>query len=127
MPESALTIGHVARRAGINASAIRFYERHGLLPEPDRVSGQRRYTDDALTRLGVIEVAKQAGFTLAEIKTLLAATEAGDSAQELRTLAERKLPDVDALIERAESMRRWLTTATECGCESLDVCALFDR
>jgi MerR family redox-sensitive transcriptional activator SoxR len=126
MSEQTLTIGQVARQAGINTSAIRFYERNGILPVPERVSGQRRYDENTLTRLRVIEVAKRAGFTLDEIKTLLTATDAGTPAHEqLRALAVQKLPDVDALIERAQAMRAWLATATACGCDDLDVCALF--
>lgn len=122
-----MTIGQLARRAGLNASAIRYYEAIGLLPEPDRESGQRRYPDDALRRLQVIEVAKRAGFTLDESRVLLAGDSGGDPAHaQLRELAERKLPEVDALIERAQAMRAWLSTATGCNCATLDVCSLFD-
>ena len=51
----------------------------------------------------------------------------GVTFEALRELASRKLPEVDALIERAQAMRTWLLTATDCSCTSLDVCALFDR
>jgi MerR family transcriptional regulator, redox-sensitive transcriptional activator SoxR len=122
----ALTIGQLAQEAGIAVSAIRYYERQGLLPEPERVSGQRRYTADAVRRLGIIEAAKQAGFSLAEVKTLLDATDQGAPAHEpLKALAQRKLPEVDALIERAQAMRELLTMASACGCETFDACALF--
>jgi MerR family redox-sensitive transcriptional activator SoxR len=121
-----LTIGQVAAKADVNVSAIRYYERRGLLPEPDRVSGQRRYTNSTVERLGVIDAAKQAGFSLDEIQLLLLSTDQGAPAHEqLRALATRKLPEVDALIEHARTMRRWLTTASTCGCDTLDVCALF--
>ncbi len=56
---------------------------------------------------------------------LFASIDQGAPAHELRTLAARKLPEVDALIERAQAMRDWLTTASECGCDSLESCALF--
>jgi MerR family transcriptional regulator, redox-sensitive transcriptional activator SoxR len=126
MNDATLTIGQVAQRAGLNASAIRFYEAHGLLPEPLRVSGQRRYGEDTLARLGVIEVAKRAGFTLDDVRVLLKAGDAGQPAHEqLQALAQRKLPDVEELIERAERVRGWLQAATGCGCQTLDVCALF--
>jgi MerR family transcriptional regulator, redox-sensitive transcriptional activator SoxR len=126
MAEAALSIGQVAAKAGVNASAIRYYERHRLLPEPERVSGQRRYTDETVQRLGIIDVAKQAGFSLDEVRVLLASTDQGAPAHEqLQALAARKLPEVDALIERAQTMRQWLTAATACGCDTLDVCALF--
>jgi MerR family transcriptional regulator, redox-sensitive transcriptional activator SoxR len=126
MDDATLTIGEVAQRAGLNVSAIRYYEAQGLLPEAPRVSGQRRYGEDTLARLGVIDVAKRAGFSLDEVRTLLTASDAGEPAHEqLRELARRKLPEVEELIARADAVRRWLTTATGCGCETLDVCALF--
>src|SRR5688500_8928105 len=126
MPDPSLTIGQVAQRAGVNTSTIRFYERTGVLPLPARMSGQRRYDESVVTRLGVIGVAKRAGFTLDEVRVLLAASDAGEPASEqLRALAVEKLPQVDALIERANAVRGWLATAAECRCESLDVCELF--
>jgi MerR family redox-sensitive transcriptional activator SoxR len=122
-----LTIGKLADRFGLNTSAIRYYERVGVLPEPARQSGQRRYGPDAVRRLEVLEVAKRAGFTLDETRVLLRSAEAGTPAFEaLRDLAARKLPEVEALITRAQEMRAWLLTATDCSCTSLDVCALFD-
>jgi MerR family redox-sensitive transcriptional activator SoxR len=125
--EATLTIGHVAAQAGIKTSAIRYYERVGVLPEPERRSGQRRYTEETVRRLGVIDVAKRAGFTLDDARLLLATGEAGSPAHEqLRQLAHRKLPEVEALIARADAMKRWLTTATSCNCQTLDVCGLFE-
>src|SRR3954463_14580583 len=109
--EATLTIGEVARRAGLNASAIRYYESRGVLPEPDRESGRRRYTDETVRRLHVIDVAKRAGFTLDEARALLATADDGKPASgPIRELALRKLPDVDALIARAQAMRDWLQT-----------------
>ena len=123
-----LTIGQLAQRFGLNTSAIRYYEDNGVLPEPARVSGQRRYGPDAIRRLEVLDVAKRAGFSLDEARFLLQSADAGTPAFEaLRELAADKLPDVEALIERAQAMRSWLLTATDCSCTSLDVCALFDR
>lgn len=122
-----LTIGQLAQRFGLNTSAIRYYERVGVLPEPARESGQRRYGDDAVRRLEVLEVAKRAGFSLDEARLLLERSEAGTPAFEsLRELAARKLPDVEALIARAEEMRSWLLAATDCSCQTFDACALFD-
>jgi DNA-binding transcriptional MerR regulator len=57
-----LTIGQVGKAAGVSASAIRYYERHQILPEPARVGGKRRYDADVLHRLSVLDVAKQAGW-----------------------------------------------------------------
>jgi MerR family transcriptional regulator, redox-sensitive transcriptional activator SoxR len=127
MPSESLTIGQLARDAGLNTSAIRYYERVGLLPEPERESGQRRYGPDTLRRLHVIDVAKRAGFTLDEAAVLLATDVDGSPVHpQLRELAQRKLPEVDALIERAQAMRQWLSTASSCNCDTLDVCGLFD-
>jgi MerR family transcriptional regulator, redox-sensitive transcriptional activator SoxR len=126
MAEETLNIGEVADRAGISVSAIRFYERRRLLPEPERVGGQRRYTAAAVKRLAIIAAAKRAGFSLDEIGALLASTDAGAPAHEpLRALATRRLPEVDALIEHAQTMRNWLTAASHCQCETLDACMLF--
>lgn len=127
MPDAAvLTIGEVARQAGVNTSAIRYYERVGVLPAPERVSGQRRYTHETIRRLGVIDVAKQAGFTLDETRALLHADADSAAHAELRDLADRKLPEIDALIARAHAMRDWLLTARGCTCDTLDVCGLFE-
>jgi MerR family transcriptional regulator, redox-sensitive transcriptional activator SoxR len=126
MVEATLSIGEVAERAATSVSAIRFYEREGLLPEAERVSGQRRFTEATVRRLGIIGVAKQAGFSLEEVGALLASIDEGAPAHEqLRALAARKLPEIDATIARAQAMRDWLTTASECGCDSLESCALF--
>jgi MerR family transcriptional regulator, redox-sensitive transcriptional activator SoxR len=128
MEDATLTIGQVAQRAGLNVSAIRYDEAEGLLPEAPRVAGQRRYTEETLGRLGVIDVAKRAGFSLEEIRLLLTAADAGEPAHtELQELAGRKLPEVEELIDRAQIVRRWLVTATGCGCDTLDVCALFTK
>jgi MerR family redox-sensitive transcriptional activator SoxR len=126
MPEARLSIGEVAQRAGVSVSAIRFYERRGLLSETERSGGQRRYADIAVQRLGIIQTAKQAGFSLDEVGVLLASTDRGAPAHEqLRALASRKLPEIDALIERAQVMHNWLLAASECSCETLEACALF--
>lgn len=125
--DATLTIGEVARRTGLRTSAIRYYESVGVLPEPDRARGQRRYTPGTVRRLQVLDVAKRAGFSLDEARVLLATGDEGTPAHEqIRELAQRKLPEVDALIERAQAMRAWLSTATSCSCESLETCALFD-
>lgn len=123
--EATLSIGQVAAAVGVNASAVRYYERVGVLPPAERVSGQRRYGPATIDRLRTIGAAQQAGFSLEEIAQLLRGADDGHAADELRALAERKLPDVEALIERAERMREWLRLAAECRCGSLDVCELF--
>lgn len=125
MEEATLTIGKLAAAGGVNASAVRYYERRGLMPEPERVGGQRRYGLEAIARLRTIRAAQHAGLSLDEIAQLLTGAEDGAAAEALRDLAERKLPDVEALIQRAQTMKRWLELAAECRCASLDVCDLF--
>lgn len=120
-----LSIGQVAAQAGIRTSSIRYYESVGILPEAERVSGQRRYTLDVLTRLGFIDVAQQAGFSLDEIRELLDGSADERASARLQVLARRKLRDVEHLITRAEAMKGWLQAAGDCECPALDVCLLF--
>jgi len=123
---SELTIGEVARRAGVATSSIRYYERIALLPEPERVGGQRRYTTDVLGKLGFIGVAQSAGFKLAEIKELIEGVDsAGGMGEQIRVLSTRKLDEVEALLERTKAMKGWLEVARECGCASPSECTLF--
>lgn len=120
-----LTIGEVARRAGLRASAIRYYESSGVLPAPRRVNGRRRYDASVLGRLAVIHLAQQAGFTVAEIKGLFAdfAPETPAMAR-WQALATRKLAEVDAVMSRAREMRGVLEECLlQCRCLSLDECA----
>jgi MerR family redox-sensitive transcriptional activator SoxR len=124
--DATLTIGEVAARAGINTSHIRYYERVGVLPQPERTSGRRRYGEDVLHRLAIIDVAQRAGFTLDEIRHLTGPANQGAIAGDrIRDLAERKLPAIETLIARAEAMKGWLEVATTCDCETVDVCSLF--
>ena len=127
MDDTTLTIGQLAQRVGLNTSAIRYYERVGVLPEPARESGRRRYGPDAVRRLRVLDVAKRAGFSLDEAKVLVrSATDQAAASASLRALATRKLPDIEADIARARARRDWLLAATDCECPSLDDCGLFD-
>ncbi len=119
-----LTIGEVARRAGVRASAIRYYEEAGLLEEPERVGGKRRYDEEALRRLALIGGAKRAGFTLGEIRTLLHGFPAGTgAAQRWQALASEKLVEVDEAIAQLRQTRGLLEEALRCECASLDECA----
>jgi MerR family redox-sensitive transcriptional activator SoxR len=119
-----LTIGEVARRAGVRASAIRYYEEAGLLEEPDRVGGKRRYDEVALRRLALIGGAKRAGFTLGEIRTLLHGFPAGTgAAQRWQALASEKLIEVNEAIAQLRQTRGLLEEALRCECASLDECA----
>jgi DNA-binding transcriptional MerR regulator len=121
-----LTIGAVARLAGKSTAAIRYYEQIGLLPEPARSGGQRRYAQATVRTLAVIETGQRAGLALDEIRVLLAASPGDPAAVErLREVASRKLPEIIALIERSELVRDWLELAARCECPDLDQCPLF--
>lgn len=123
-----LTIGRLAQRFGLSTSAIRYYERVGLLPQPAREGGRRRYGPQAVRRLEVLLIAKRAGFSLDEARELLQRSVAGPPASDaLRDLAARKLSEVEGLIARAHARRAWLLTAADCSCTTLEACALFDR
>ena len=124
--EPLLTIGQVAEQVGLNTSHIRYYERVGVLPEPERISGQRRYRGDVVHRLSIIDVAQRAGLTLEEIAPLTGpGNRSADAGQHIRRIADEKLPAIDALIARAQAVKHWLQVAHSCDCESVDVCGLF--
>lgn len=126
---STLSIGEVAHRAGINASAIRYYEGVGLLEEPERVGGKRRYDEAVLRRLAIIDAAKRAGFTIEEVRTLLHGFPAETvAAERWQALASNKLAEVEGLISRLRQMQELLEEALRCDCASLDECpSLLNR
>ena len=126
--EKGMAIGEVARRAGINASAIRYYEKAGLLAEPERANGRRRYGPEVLDLLAMIRVAQRAGFTIAETRTLTSQFSAEDPPSERwRALAREKLTEVEALMERAQAMRQLLERGLRCECLGVGDCALFEE
>ena len=118
-----LTISDVATQAGIRASAIRYYESVGLLPQPQRVSGQRRYQQDILRRLAFIQAAQSVGFSVADMQTLFRELD-GDAPLSARwqSLATQKLAEVNTLLERAQRMKLLLEQGLECGCPDLERC-----
>lgn len=121
-----LSIGDVATQAGLQPSALRYYESIGLLPEPSRTNGRRHYDSDILQRLSVIQLAKNAGFSIAEIQTLLHGFEPDTPpSARWRVLAAEKLKEVDALIQRAEAMKKLLTAGLDCGCLRFEDCTII--
>ncbi|MDQ7013167.1 MAG: MerR family transcriptional regulator [Planctomycetota bacterium] len=119
----ALTIGQLARAAGVPTSSVRYYERRGLLvPDARTGSGYRQYSAASLERLRFIRAAKAAGFTLANIEALLEAAEgAGDAARnEVQQLIQARLADVTERIETLQKARttltRWFDTCRERSC-----------
>jgi DNA-binding transcriptional MerR regulator len=115
--------GEAARRAGVNAATLRYYERRGLLPEPARTpSGHRHYDEDAVRFLRAIKEAQAIGFTLAEIEEYLRVARSGPASAALRTRAAAKIDEIDARIARLRRMRDELARIVGCACESLDHC-----
>ncbi|OJZ74793.1 MerR family transcriptional regulator [Mycobacterium paraffinicum] len=115
-----LTIGEVARQAGVAATTLRYYEQIGLVPPPRRVGGQRRYDDSVLARLEVIRLCKSAGFALEEIQLLFADDAPGRPAS--RALAESKLAEIDAQMEALARARAVIEWGMRCTCPSIDAC-----
>ncbi len=110
---SSLTIGAVAKAAEVNVETIRYYQRLGLIEEPAKpLGGVRRYAGDAVDRVRFIKRAQQLGFSLAEIRRLLALEEAR-SCGSARALAEEKLALVKARMADLERMRRALEDLIE--------------
>jgi MerR family transcriptional regulator, redox-sensitive transcriptional activator SoxR len=122
MPE--LTISEVARQVGLQPSAIRYYERIGLLPPPPRISGQRRYDSMVLNRLAVVQRARQLGFSLEEIRQLFFSFPRDAQASERwRKLSQAKLAELDDLMDEIENVRGLLKRMMKnCHCETLDQC-----
>jgi len=121
-----MTIGELATRSGLSSSAIRFYQRRGLLPPRESGSTWQRYGADTLARLAVIELAKRAGFTLDEIIVLLDAVRGADSpAPTWQAMAQTKLTEIDTQIANLHHMRGLLSEALACSCLTLDRAALI--
>lgn len=128
MSSDFLSIGDLARISGKAPSAIRYYESMGLLPEPARVSGRRRYPSEVVRALAVIDTAQRAGLALSDIRLLLQASTAdADAVEHLREVAERRLPVLREAIARAELVREWLEQAANCCCPTLETCPLFEQ
>jgi MerR family transcriptional regulator, redox-sensitive transcriptional activator SoxR len=118
-----LSIGDVAREAGLATSAIRFYEKSGLLPQPPRISGQRRYSPEIHQRIALIQIALDAGFSIVETRTFLTGFDAATKpSARWRSLATRKLAEVEASIERAQRMKLLLETRFQCECLTIQDC-----
>ena len=121
MPE--LTISEVGRRVGLRPSAIRYYERLGILPPTMRKSGQRRYGENVVYRLAVINQARQVGFSLKEVRDLFFGfgrrTTAGDR---WKVMSRQKLDELDRAVERILAMKELLHRLENCGCGALDEC-----
>jgi MerR family transcriptional regulator, redox-sensitive transcriptional activator SoxR len=125
---SDLSIGELARRTGMRTSALRFYEDAGILRPAGRVSGRRRYDEEAVRLVEVVRFAQSAGFTLAEIRTLFGGFDPTTPlAERWAALAQAKLRELDQLVARAEQMRRAIQAGLECGCVRWEDCVIASR
>jgi len=123
-----LSIGEVAARAKLNASAIRYYESEGLLPASRRRSGRRVYDPSILNRLAVIDMAKRCGFSVAEIRQLLAGlSRKSPPGVRWRNLASKKITELDQRIAEAQQMKSMLGALSRCECPTLNDCGLAVR
>lgn len=120
-----MTIGEVAARVGLATSAIRYYEKAGLLKPATRVNGRRVYSSDVLHQLVVIRFAKDNAFTLPEIKRLLRGfPESTAASTRWKKLAGNKIQELEVTIARAQAMKSMLEElSSRCHCLKLEQCA----
>jgi DNA-binding transcriptional MerR regulator len=123
MSERLLTIGELARHAGVAPSALRYWEDLGLLPAPARIAGQRRYPQSALERVGIILLLGEVGFSLAEQKAFLASRAVAPA--EWRRLVRGKLAELEDQIAKARTARQALEHALGCPHDDILECPTF--
>ena len=114
-----MKIGEVARRSAFRTSAIRYYERLGLLPEPSRVGGQRRYDAQILERLAIVRFARAVGFSVTETKLLLFGFQGRPPPHRWREMATKKIDEIDAVIAHAQSIKGMLEDTLRHKCPKL--------
>lgn len=117
-----MKIGELATRHGISSSAIRYYERKGLLSKVRRRNGVREFSKGDDQRLSVIQLAQSAGFTLEETKLLLHGIDASSPTEIWRTATQKKRADIQAAINNYQRMLGVLDTLLDCECPTLEVC-----
>jgi MerR family transcriptional regulator, redox-sensitive transcriptional activator SoxR len=119
-----MTIGSLARQAGVRPSAVRYYERLGLLPEPLRRGGRRDYDLDAVAQLAVVQFALSTGFTLRDTRNLVRGFPPATAASaRWRALAATRIQELDEQIARAATMKALLQRiSANCTCDTLTQC-----
>ena len=112
-----------AKKSGVPASTIRYYEEIELLPPAERVNGRRRYDDTILQKLNLIRLAQKAGFTIAEIQTLLHdfPEDAPPSAR-WQALVPQKMAELDERLQTIQMMKGILAQTLDCQCNTLTDC-----
>ena len=123
MTDRLLTIGDLARRTGVAASALRYWEELGLLATPTRVSGQRRYPEHAVGLVGIILLLQDVGFSLAEQRVLMASRIVAPD--DWRLLARRKLAELDEQIRKAQAARKAIEHGLRCHHKDIQQCPNF--
>ena len=125
---SELSIGDVAARSGVAPSALRFYEREGLIEAARSEGNQRRYERAVLRRIAFIQAGRAAGVPLADIHTALDGlpTRRTPSRKDWERLSNKWRDDLDARIATLQALRERLTTCIGCGCLSIDQCDLLN-
>jgi DNA-binding transcriptional MerR regulator len=124
MERMRLAISDVAARVGLEPSAIRYYERIGLLPVPERAGGKRRYDESVMMKLAVIQRARRTGFTLAEIRQLFFGFKGNTPASKRwQKLCRKKLSEIDGMIREMRVMQELLDSMIKrCHCMTLEQC-----
>ena len=119
-----LSTGEVARRTGHAPSTLRYWETLGLLPEPPRTGGKRRYPPAVIDHIAVIDLGRSAGLTLAEIGQLVDGVAAGGTpGGQWDSFLGQKLAEVDDVVAQAQARRRLLQQLARCECVTLESCA----
>ena len=120
-----ISIGQVSEQTGVAASAIRYYERTGLLQKPARIAGRRVYDASTIRRIDLLRFSQEAGFTLDEIKVLFHGFDARTPlSARWQKMARQKIEELDALARKVEQMKAALQLGLECGCLRIEDCNL---
>lgn len=119
-----LSISDVAAASGLRPSALRYYEEAGLITPAGRRGGRRIYRPDVLSRLALVALAQEVGFTVREIAALLGGHV--NDKERWREMAERKLGEIDLQMERLQAMKRLLRAAAACECSGVDACEVIE-
>jgi MerR family transcriptional regulator, redox-sensitive transcriptional activator SoxR len=118
-----MLIGQLARKIGVSTSALRYYERVGLIPQPPRSAGRRIYSPQTLGRVRIILLSRDAGLTIAETRAFLRGYPATVRPSERwQALAQRKMSEIDIQMERMRRMKALLESSFRCDCPSLEHC-----
>ena len=117
-----LSIGEVAKLAGVQPSALRFYERAGVIPKPARINGRRRYSAELVRLITIARFAQSVGFSLEEIRLLFSQAKPSTVSRRWRPIATAKVQQLEQTISRAKSMKKAIEAGLQCGCIRVEDC-----